>query len=124
MSIGTYFFEWDEPNHKLQMQMLNTICGWSFVRDWNDREYKYPTGKAVRMDTHIKNEAKSLRDEICTSDKDCHKSLISSFYKTLLSVENDEFFFIYRVVYTFPSQRLLYKILNELFYINKGKSKI
>ena len=123
MSIGTYFFEWDEPNHKLQMQMLNTICGWSFVRDWNDREYKYPTGKAVRMDTHIKNEAKSLRDEICTSDKDCHKSLISSFYKTLLSVENDELFFIYRVVYTFPSQRLLYKILNELFYINKGKSK-
>lgn len=123
MSIGTYFFEWDEPNHKLQMQMLNTICGWSFVRDWNDREYKYPTGKAVRMDTHIKNEAKSLRDEICTSDKDCHKSLISSFYKTLLSVENDELFFIYRVVYTFPSQRLLYKVLNELFYINKGKSK-
>lgn len=123
MSIGTYFFEWDEPNHKLQMQMLNTICGWSFVRDWNDREYKYPTGKAVRMDTHIKNEAKSLRDEICTSNKDCHKSLMSSFYKTLLSVENDELFFIYRVVYTFPSQRLLYKILNELFYINKGKSK-
>ena len=123
MSIGTYFFEWDEPNHKLQMQMLNTICGWSFVRDWNDREYKYPTGKAVRMDTHIKNEAKSLRDKICTSDKDCHKRLISSFYKTLLSVENDELFFIYRVVYTFPSQRLLYKILNELFYINKGKSK-
>lgn len=123
MSIGTYFFEWDEPNHKLQMQMLNTICGWSFVRDWNDREYKYPTGKAVRMDTHIKNEAKSLRDKICTSDKDCHKSLISSFYKTLLSVENDELFFIYRVVYTFPSQRLLYIILNELFYINKGKSK-
>lgn len=123
MSIGTYFFEWDEPNHKLQMQMLNTICGWSFVRDWNDREYKYPTGKAVKMDTHIKNEAKSLRDEICTSDKDCHKSLISFFYKTLLSIENDELFFIYRVVYTFPSQRLLYKILNELFYINKGKSK-
>ena len=123
MSIGTYFFEWDEPNHKLQMQMLNTICGWSFVRDWDDREYKYPTGKAVRMDTHIKNEAKSLRDKICTNDKDCHKSLISSFYKTLLSVENDELFFIYRVVYTFPSQRLLYKILNELFYINKGKSK-
>ena len=30
-SIGAYFFEWDEPNHKLQMQMLNTICGWSFV---------------------------------------------------------------------------------------------
>lgn len=26
-SIGAYFFEWDEPNHKLQMQMLNTICG-------------------------------------------------------------------------------------------------
>jgi hypothetical protein len=122
-SIGTYFFEWDEPNHKLQMQMLNTICGWSFVRGWNDREYKHPTGKVIKMDMHIKNEAKSLRDEICTGDKDCHKSLISSFYKTLLSVEDDELFFIYRVVYTFPSQRLLYKILNELFYINKGKSK-
>lgn len=123
MSIGSYFFEWDEPNHKLQMQMLNTICGWSFVRGWNDCEYSYPTGKAVRMDMHIKNDAKSLRDEICTGDKDCHKSLISSFYKTLLSVEDDELFFIYRVVYTFPSQRLLYKILNELSYIKKGKSK-
>lgn len=123
MSIGSYFFEWDEPNHKLQMQMLNTICGWSFVRGWNDCEYSYPTGKAVRMDMHIKNDAKSLRDEICTGDKDCHKSLISSFYKTLLSVEDGELFFIYRVVYTFPSQRLLYKILNELSYIKKGKSK-
>lgn len=123
MSIGAYFFEWDEPNHKLQMQMLNTICGWSFVRGWNDCEYKYPTGKVVKMDMHIKNEAKSLRDEICTGDKDCHKSLISSFYKTLLSIEDDDLFFVYRVVYTLPSQRLLYKILNELHYINKGQSK-
>ncbi len=122
-SIGTYFFDWDEPNHKLQMKMLNTICGWSFVRGWNDQEYDYPTGKAVKMDTHIKNEVKSLRDEICTNDKDSHKSLISSFYKTLLSVEDDELFFVYRVVYAFPSQRLLYKILNELSYIKKGKSK-
>lgn len=47
-SIGAYFFEWDEPNHKLQMQMLNTICGWSFVRGWNDREYKHPTGKVIK----------------------------------------------------------------------------
>lgn len=122
-SIGTYFFDWDEPNHKLQMKMLNTICGWSFVRGWNDQEYDYPTGKAVKMDTHIKNEVKSLRDEICTNDKDSHKSLISSFYKTLLSVEDDELFFVYRVVYAFPSQRLLYKILNELSYIKKRKSK-
>lgn len=123
MSIGAYFFEWDEHNHKLQMKMLNTICGWPFVRGWNDQEYNSTTGKAVRMNSHIKNEAKSLRDEICTSDKDSHKSLISSFYKTLLAVEDDELFFIYRVVYTFPSQRLRYKIFNELSYINEGKSK-
>ena len=114
VSIGTYFFDWDEPNHKLQMKMLNTICGCSFVRDWNDCEYNYPTGKAVKMNTHIKNEAKSLRDEICANDKDSHKSLISSFYKTLSSVEDGELFFVYRVVYTFPPQKRLQLTVNAL----------
>lgn len=123
MSIGAYFFDWNEPNHKLHMKILNTICGWSFAQGWNDQEYNYPTGKAVKMDTHIKNETKSLRDEICSSDKDFHKNLISSFYKTMLSIEDGELFFVYRVVYTFPPQKLLYKISNELYYIKKGKSK-
>ena len=45
----------------LQMKMLNTICGWSFVRGWNDQEYDYPKGKAVKMDTNIKNEVVRYR---------------------------------------------------------------
>lgn len=123
MSIGAYFFDWDEPNHKLQMKMLNTICGWTFLRDWKDQEYNFPIGKAVIMDAIIKNEAKLLQESFHTGDINSHKSLISSLYKTLLSIEDGELFFIYRVVYTFPSQRLLYKILNELSFINKGKCK-
>lgn len=124
MSIEAYFFDWDEPNHKLQMKMLNTICGWKFLQSWKDQEYKFPTGKAVRMDAKIKNEAKLLQESFHTGDINRHKSLISSLYKTLSSIEDGELFFIYRVVYTFPPQRLLYKILNELFFINnKGKCK-
>lgn len=123
MSIEAYFFDWDRPNHKLQMNMLNTICGWKFVQDWQDQEYKFPTGKAVKMDMKIKNEAQSLRESILAGDNNEHKSLISSFYKTLSSIKDGELFFIYRVVYAPPSQRLLYKILNELSFIKKGKDK-
>lgn len=123
MSIEPYFFDWDKPNHELQMKMLNTICSWTFLQSWEDQEYDFSTGKAIRMSAEIRKEAKLLQNSFHTGDINSHKSLISSLYKTLSSIENGELFFIYRVVHTFPSQRLLYKILNELYFINNRKSK-
>ncbi|MGM9803175.1 MAG: HNH endonuclease [Muribaculaceae bacterium] len=123
MSIEQYFFDWDKPNHELHIKMLNTICGWKFLQGWKDQEYKFPTGKAIRMSAEIKKDAKLLRDSFLAGDIINHKSRISSLYKTLSTVKDGELFFIYRVVYTLPSQRLLSKILNELIYINNGKSK-
>lgn len=122
-SINNYFFEWYEPNHRLQMKLLNTVCGWHFVRDWNDNEYRYPTGKTVRMCKQIKEECSSLRNEFLKGNNNEHKKLISSLCKTLSSLEDNELFFIFRVIYTFPSQRLLFKVLNELSYIKNGKTK-
>ena len=123
ISIGAYFFEWNIPNHKQQMKMLNTICGWPFVRDWHDQEYRFPTGKAIRMANLIKSDAESLREEILAGNNNDHKKLISSFCNALSSVKNGELFFAYRVVYTYPSQTILYKIRNELYYIKNGASK-
>lgn len=123
ISIEPYFFNWGEPNHELHMKMLNTICGWPFLRGWEDQEYDFPRGKAVKVDEKIKKEAKLLQDSILASNINSHKNLICSLYKTLSSLEDGELFFIYRVVNTYPSQRLLYKIVNELSFIGNGKSK-
>lgn len=122
-SIEPYFFEWDEPNHDQQRQMLNTICSWAFVHGWEDPEYDFPTGKVVKMSQEIKKDAESLRKSFCSGNINSHKSLISSLYKRLSAIKDGELFFIYRIVYSFPSQRLRLKITNELSFINNGKSK-
>ena len=63
-SIQHFFFEWKERNHNLQLRLLNTICGWNFERNWNDDEYKFPTGRIIRATESIKAELKRKSTEI------------------------------------------------------------
>lgn len=123
-SIQYFFFEWEERNHYLQLRLLNTICGWNFVRDWNDDEYKFPTGKIIRVTETIKEELKQLRKEIL-QDKvyQEHKRLISLLFESISSLKNNELFFIYRIVYSLPRHDMLYRICAELQYIKRGKTK-
>lgn len=103
--------------------MLNTICGWDFIKDWNDNEYEYPIGKAVVFNDKIINEAKQLKKEILSGTNNEHKKLVSSFLNSLQVLVKGDTFFIYRVTHKYPTQRLLFKIVNELTYIKIGKSK-
>ena len=103
--------------------MLNTICGWDFINDWNDNEYCYPIGKAVLLNEKIIKEAQQLKAEIISGTNNEHKTLVSSFLKSLQELAKGDTFFIYRVTHKYPTQRLLFKIFNELTYIKKGKSK-
>lgn len=123
-SVQYFFFEWKERNHYLQLRLLNTICGWSFVRDWNDDEYKFPTGKIIRVTETIKAELKQLRKEFL-QDKvyQEHKRLISQLYERISSLKNDELFFIYRIVYSLPRHDMPYRICAELQYVKQGKTK-
>lgn len=123
-SVQYFFFEWKELNHYLQLRLLNTICGWSFVRDWNDDEYKFPTGKIIRVTETIKAELKQLREEFL-QDKvyQEHKLLISQLFERISSLKNNELFFIYRIVYSLPRRDMLYRICTELQYVRQGKTK-
>lgn len=123
-SIQYFFFEWKEPNHPLQMRLLNTVCGWGFVHEWHDDEFSFPTGKIIRQTENIKTELRQVREEFLQNKVyQKHKQHISRLVETISSLENDELFFIYRIVYSMPSHAMLYRICTELQYIKQGKSK-
>lgn len=123
-SIQYFFFEWKERNHPLQMRLLNTVCGWDFVHKWHDDEFNFSTGKIIRLTAEIKTGLKQLREEFL-QDKvyQEHKQHISRLFKIISSLENDELFFVYRIVYSCPRHTLLYRVCTELQYIKQGKSK-
>lgn len=97
-----FHFQWPSIS-MMHMRVLNTICGWENMIDWIDDEYAWPTAKMVRMTLEIRSEARKLKLEICQKDQiQENKSEMSDFCKLLEAVNDDELFFIYRVVYSFP----------------------
>ena len=123
-SIQRFYFSWKECNHNLLLGLLNTISGWEFVYDWQDVDYSFPIGRIHRVTERIVRELEVLRSHFI-KDKvyQENKGTISQLYKTISSLEKNELFFIYRVVYTIPKQRLLFKVYTELGYIKKGRTK-
>ena len=123
-AIHHFFFEWEERNHYLQIRLLNTICGWNFERNWNDDEYKFPTGRIIRVTESIKTELTQLRKEFL-QDKvyQEHKQLISQLVERINPLKDGELFFIYRIVYSMPRLDMLYRICAELQYVKQGKTK-
>lgn len=122
-SIHMYCFCWNEPNAEMHMNLLNTVCGWNFIHDWNDDEYKFPSGKAVIMNDEIRKDIERLRTGFMKNKINEHKQLISSLCNELKPLQNGDAFFIYRMVYSQPSQRLRFKIQNELRFLKQGKTK-
>lgn len=118
-----FYFEWKEQNHPLYMQILNTVCGWSFIHDWEDKNYTYPIGKAVVMSDKIRQQVKELKEELVNRGENEHKKMVSDFYKTISFIADGETFFVYRLVYSMPTQNILLRIKTELEYINSGKTK-
>ena len=123
-SIQRFFFVWNERNHFLHMRLLNTVCGWDFVSDWRDNDYNFPTGRVIRVTESLIQELKQLRADFL-QDKvyQEHKQSISRLYTTISSLEENDLFFVYRIVYTLPSQKLLFKVYTELFYTRRGRTK-
>lgn len=122
-SFQYYFFSWNEPNTLPHLRMLNTVCGWDFLQDWKDSEYRFPTGKAIPMNNKIRKEVKNLKDLFLSQKSHENKQSICDFVAVIDTLSDDEVFFIYRIVYSNPSQKLLFKIINELLFINSGSNK-
>jgi len=122
-SIQRFFFEWKEPNHPLHMQLLNTICGLEFIREWRDNRYDFVTGKAIIMTEDIRKKIEKLKVDFIQQGENQHKKIICDLSNTFSSLTEGDTFFIYRLAFSFPTQPTLFRIKNELDFIQSGKTK-
>ena len=122
-SITLHEFEFGIPGHILHAKILNTVCGWKKLNDWVDVGYEYHIGKVVKFTLGIKEQLDVLQNEFEFEKDYSFKESIKSLCEIFSDLKFGDLFFVYRVVYDLPKPKLLYKVLNELSYIKKGRTK-
>ena len=101
--IQFYCFNFIEEHNPLFCKTLNFFCGLPQNFEWNKGTFDFLSLKAVQMTDNILKGVAKLRESYLSSTDDRHKKTISDLYNHLLTVNNGEWFLLFRMTFHHPN---------------------